>query len=133
MEVFNIAKEKMNLMIISGRDGDHLRFPQCVKGIPCKKGVHIQRTLPVGIPGHGKIRTPLRRHDGKGNIDMAITALKNAEPVSAPADLTGYIDISSLAQLLQDFEYSYNYALGGGYRLTGTVQLDLKLGSLDIQ
>lgn len=70
--------------------------------------------------------------DGKGNIDMAITALKNAEPVSAPADLTGYIDISSLAQLLQDFEYSYNYALGGGYRLTGTVQLDLKLGSLDI-
>lgn len=70
--------------------------------------------------------------DGKGDIDMAITALKNAEPVSAPADLTGYIDISSLAQLLQDFEYSYNYALGGGYRLTGTVQLDLKLGSLDI-
>ncbi len=70
--------------------------------------------------------------DGKGNIDMAVTALKNAEPVSAPADLTGYIDISSLAQLLQDFEYSYDYALEGGYRLTGTVQLDLKLGSLDI-
>ncbi len=69
--------------------------------------------------------------DGKGDIDMAITALKNAEPVSAPADLTGYIDISSLAQLLQDFEYSYNYALGGGYRLTGTVQLDV-LGILSL-
>ena len=63
--------------------------------------------------------------DGKGNIDMAITALKNAEPVSAPADLTGYIDISSLAQLLQDFEYAYGYAETGGYRLTGTVQLDV--------
>ncbi len=72
--------------------------------------------------------------DGNGEIALSVSALKDASPVAAPADLTGYIDISTIAQLLQDLEYAYRYADGGGYRLSGTITLtiDIKIWSVEV-
>ncbi len=66
-----------------------------------------------------------------GEISLSLSATQ-MEKIEAPADQAEYIDISSIASLLQDLEYSYRYADTGGYTLTGTLTLSLSLGALNL-
>ena len=66
-----------------------------------------------------------------GDISLSLAATQLAQ-VEAPQNADAYIDISSVASLLQDLEYSYRYADTGGYTLTGTFNLSLSLGFADL-
>ena len=61
-----------------------------------------------------------------------VLAAKDMPQISAPADAEKYIDISTIASLLQDLEYSYRYADTGGYTLKGTFTIKLTLAGLDL-
>lgn len=60
------------------------------------------------------------------NIALVLSA-KEMPQIEAPASAEKYIDISTIANLLQDLEYSYRYADTGGYTLKGTFTIRLTL------
>lgn len=70
-------------------------------------------------------------------LKISLAALRDAEAITAPADADSYMDVSTIAQLLQDVLFAYNYK-DFGYHLSGNIkmqvlgiELDLNIG-LDV-
>ena len=70
-------------------------------------------------------------------LTIGLAALQGAEAIAAPADADNYMDVSTIAQLLQDVLFAYNYK-DFGYHLSGNIkmqvlgiELDLNIG-LDV-
>ena len=69
--------------------------------------------------------------DGKGEMNVELLSVKESAPVSAPSDLTGFIDVGSIATLLQDVLSAYNYK-SFGYHLSGDVSIQIIGIKLDL-
>ncbi len=74
----------------------------------------------------------LRIEIASDGLKVTAAALYGGAEIAVPADADGYIDVSTIAQLLQDLKYSYRYADTGGYRLSGTVELKLHVLGMDL-
>lgn len=77
--------------------------------------------------------------DGKGDMKITLTTLKEEISIAEPSDASQYINVSSIASLLQDVLQAYEYR-DTGYHLTGfirgsisiwdiaNINLDLRVG-----
>lgn len=66
---------------------------------------------------------------GEGVADIALTAQKETAAIEAPAG--SFIDISTIAQLMQDVLYAYDYR-ETGYHLTDSVKIEVVGIELDL-
>ncbi len=64
-------------------------------------------------------------------LTVLLQPLKDAEAISVPTDADSYLDMSSLAQLLQDVLHAYSYK-DFGYHLTGSAKLNVLNIELDL-
>lgn len=64
-------------------------------------------------------------------LKIGLAALQDAEAIAAPADTDSYMDVSTIAQLLQDVLFAYNYK-DFGYHLSGNIKMQVLGIELDL-
>ena len=62
---------------------------------------------------------------------IGLAALQDAEAIAAPADADSFMDVSTIAQLLQDVLFAYNYK-DFGYHLSGNIKMQVLGFELDL-